>query len=304
MRNHSVDLSKAQDNLKTNGQVIVNPKYKTAIYKYEEILKELTDQDISAKDFRKDMYNKEASRFKYEIACIVMIPLLTIAAIVFYFLRFDKFVLLISILLFALIVPTYVILGLNASHFILSIDLCQDLNKYITADMNPVNNKGIGKYVSCPSKNTLFLINTAKYDLGESFNVLIKNINDTMIVEKPDIPLGPFKRDNEYFGKLQKFFSEEKNPRNDLSLSKKLYSLINTNQALESLDALSQCQFAENVINYTEEQFCYKNISTQFTNLFMYFFASLGLIMLTTGVNKLVVLLNPTLSKKKVKLKF
>jgi hypothetical protein len=150
--------------------------------------------------------------------------------------------------------------------------------------------KGIGVYVSCPSKNTQVMINTAKYELGNSFNKVIEQVNKTVLSINADevSGLGVYRRNNSHFKYLaDKVYVNETNAKNGL------YALYHTNDILQGLDALSLCQCADDSINYLEEKFCYGNVSLQFSNLIYYFIGIFGLFLLSVGLNKLIVMLNP-----------
>ena len=267
-----------------------NPDYTTNIYKYENIKNESILYSEKALFFANRSYDKESSRYSYQIACIILIPVLTIISLICFRLKKSPIVLLTSIILFALIIPALVILGLNLAYFLLSIDICKDVNKYISSHSRPSMEKGIGVYLSCPSKNTQVMINTAKYELGNSFNTVIEQVNKTILSKQLDevSGLGVFRRNNTHFKYLaDKVFVNETNVKNGL------YALYHTNDILQGLDALSLCQCADDSINYLEEQFCYGNISLQFSNLIYYFIGIFGLFLLSVGLNKLIVMLNP-----------
>jgi hypothetical protein len=264
--------------------------YTTRIYKFEEIKNETLISSSKVQDFAEISYDTESSRFSYQIACIVMIPVLTIISLLFYKFKKSPMLLLCSIILFALIIPALVILGLNLAYFLLSIDICKDVNIYISSHTKPFMNRGIGVYVSCPSKNTQVMINTAKYELGTSFNQVIQNLNQTILAKYPEeiSGLGIYKRNNTHF----KYLADTKYS-NETEISKGLNAIYYTNNILQGLDALSLCQCADDSINYIEEKFCYGNITLQFKNLIYYFIGTFGLFLLSIGLNKLIVLLNP-----------
>jgi hypothetical protein len=292
MKNITVDLKKYEELLsKLDLQTNVS-EYTNKIYKYEEIKNETYRQADKATLFADNVYDAESSRHHYEIACIVLIPFLTISALVAFKFKKSWIILISSIILFILIIPACIIIGLNLSHFLLSIDVCKDVNKYITYNMKPIAPRGIGLYASCPSKPVQVMINTAKYELGNSFSEVIEEVNSTIIKNYYGDNLGIYKRNNSHFEYLA-----TKVYINDTYVSKGLFTLVYTNEILRGLDALSQCQMAISIINYTEERFCYLNITYQFNNLFYYFIGIIGLFLLVIGINKLIVLLNPAYQK-------
>lgn len=183
-------------------------------------------------------------------------------------------------------------MGLNTSYFLGTIDFCQDVYKYVTGASKPYATRGLGFYLPCPSKPTQVNINTAMYELSLSFNGVLNEVNSTMMNNYSD-NLGIYKRNNSHFKELadQKYFN--KNDTLSLGVYKGLYALYYTNNILQSLSALTKCKTAMNSINFLDEKFCYGNITLMFNNLFYYFIGIFGLLILSIGANKLVVLLNP-----------
>jgi len=215
-----------------------------------------------------------------------------------YIFKKRELVLISSLLLFSITIPSFVILGLDTCYFLLSIDYCQEVNKYMTTKA-PISNKGLGFYHSCPSKPTQIKINTAKYEIGISFNNLIKEVNET-IIQKYDYlrsGLGVWKRNNPHFENLIKINDWEEK---DLYLANDLKLIINTNNILRNLDALSECQVARNIINYGEDHFCHNNLTYIFNNLIFLSIGIISLIILAVEMNKLMVLLNHLPKKTKV----
>jgi hypothetical protein len=194
-------------------------------------------------------------------------------------------------------IPSFIILGLDLSYFLISIDYCKDVNKYTTTNALIVD-KGLGYYISSPSKSTQFKINTAKYELSTSFNKIFDNVNQLLITDM-GIPegLGKYKRNNKHFNKL---LHSTKFVEDQIYLARGIQMLIDTNNILRGLEALGNSQAARNVINFGEDHFCHKNIGFQFSNLLFLFFGVLSVIILSIGINKLIVLLNPNTGAKRV----
>jgi hypothetical protein len=175
----------------------------------------------------------------------------------------------------------------------MSVDICKDVNKYVTTKSLPFGERGLALYLSCPNKQELINVNTAKYQFTNSFNQLLKEVNDTLISFN-GTNIGPYKRDNENFQFLTTLSFE---PDKD-NIKKGLLAMINNNEILRGLQALSSCQFALNSMNFMEEKFCYNSIEYQFDNLVLIFFAIIGLMLLAVGMNKLTILLNPKFYQK------
>jgi hypothetical protein len=223
--------------------------------------------------------------------------LITISSLIAFGFKKPTVVLLLGLLLFAMTIPSFIILGLDVSYFLLSIDYCKDINKYMTSSALIVD-RGLGYFISCPSKTAQFNINTARYELSTSFENLYKNINQLLIDEMGvKEGLGPYKRFNNRYYKL---LNDNKFPEDKVYIARGLQMLIETNDILRNLEAMGQCQAARNVINFGEDHFCHRNIGFQFSNLIFLFFGILSVIILSIGINKLTVLLNPNVTTKRV----
>jgi hypothetical protein len=158
--------------------------------------------------------------------------------------------------------------------------------------------RGLGYFISCPSKQVLFNINAAKFELNESFNYLYKNVNQLLLNEMGiENALGPYKRNN---NKYYKLLNDNKFTEDKLYIARGIQMLIETNNILRNLEVMGNCQSARNVINYGEDHFCHKNLGYQFSNLIFIFFGILSVILLSIGINKLTILLNPNISTKRV----
>lgn len=281
--------------------------YTTKIYKFGLIQNETLISSNVIQSFAQYSYDTEFTRFAYQVAGIVVTPVLTVISLIFYKFKKSPLLLLTSIILFALIIPALIVLGINLTLFLLSIDVCKDVNIYISSHTKPFMNRGIGVYVSCPSKSTQVMVNTAKYELGTSFNQIIQSVNQSILANFPEETsgLGIYRRNNTHFKYLaDSKYSNQTNQANQASqteIFQGLYAIYHTNNILQGLEALSLCQCADDSINYIEEKFCYRNITLQFNNLLYYFLGTFGLFLLSIGFNKLVVLLNPAYQRMQTK---
>lgn len=283
------NLSETQEKLKKYIENVRDAEYTTSIFNYQIIKEETESFVIKAKDFADQTIYSETSRHNFEIVCLALISALIITAIISYLKKNSTIILITSILILTLIIPTLIIEGLNASQFILSIDLCKDINKHIQAESLPTAGKGIGVYVSCPSKPVQVMINTARFEIGNSFNQLFYNVKQNM-ADKHSVDLGNLKRNNKIFTDFAETYKDNEYLFNSLN------SLILYNQILTGLEGLITCQLADDMLNYTEEKFCYRNITYEFNSMMFYFVGIFGMVILTIGVNKLIVLLSPIYS--------
>ncbi len=203
-----------------------------------------------------------------------------------FILKKDKLVVISSLLLFAMTIPSFLILGLDVSRFLVSVDYCNEINNFVVKG-SPITSKGIGYVLPCADKDTKVLINVAKYELSLSFDNIINDANFTMI-NNYTVPsgLGIWKRNNEHFESLKKDYSS------NLTMINSLDVIISTNNILKNLNALSECQVSTNIINYGEEKYCQDNLGYMFYNFSYLLIGILCLIILSVEINKLTVILN------------
>jgi hypothetical protein len=264
----------------------VTGEYTTSIYNYDEIYAETKSFGARSINFAQSTLAAENARFYIELVCIGLLPIFFILGLIGYCKGNTVVILLMSLFIFILIIPTFILEGLKTTQFISSIDICKTINNDIVTQTFPLPGKDIGYYVSCPSKQVQILINTALFQLGNSFNSLFSDVDGYMLATYSD-SLGSIRRNNQIYIDLSVKYPT------DAYLQQGLSSLIYLNQILMGLDGLISCELAQDVINYMEENFCYLNITYQFDNMMFFIGGILGLIILTIGLNKLIVLLNP-----------
>jgi hypothetical protein len=203
-----------------------------------------------------------------------------------FILKKDKLVVIASLLLFAMTIPSFVILGLDISKFLVSVDYCNEINNFVEKG-SPLTSKGIGYVLPCADKETKVLINVAKYELSLSFDNIIEDANNT-VINNYSVPsgLGVWKRNNENFEKLKYEY------KGNETLVSSLDIIISTNNILRNLNALSECQVSTNIINYGEEKVCQDNLGYMFYNFSYLLVGIICLIILSVEINKLSVILN------------
>ena len=95
--------------------------------------------------------------------------------------------------------------GLETTYTFLSIDFCSTVGNSIISGIIPSENKGLGTYLSCPSKETMRTISTAIYQYIVSFDYLYNEtdylINGSSLMYEKYV-LGTDKRDNKHFQEL------------------------------------------------------------------------------------------------------
>ena len=264
----------------------VTGEYTTSIYNYDQIYAETKSFGDRSTNFAKSTLSSENIRFYLELACLALLPIFIVLGLIGYCKGNTVVILLMSMFLFILIIPSLILEGLKTSNFINSIDFCKAINNDIITQTYPLPGKDIGYYLSCPSKPVQILVNTALFQLGNSFNSLFSDV-DSYMMDTYVVSLGSIKRNNQVYTDLSVKYPT------DTYLQEGLSSLIFLNQILLGLEGLNSCKMAQDVMNYTEENFCYLNITYQFDNIMFFLGGILGLVFLTIGLNKLIVLLTP-----------
>ena len=102
------------------------------------------------------------------ISIVAIVPILVLIALFGFFIKKEQFILPVSIILFALICPCFILIGYNMGHFLMYIDYCSEVLKYSTNDIQPIRGKGIGKYTSCVSKDNQISLASLRYELNLS----------------------------------------------------------------------------------------------------------------------------------------
>ena len=206
-------------------------------------------------------------------------------------------------LLLLLAAPVFSMAGLETTYTFLSIDFCSSIGNSIISDIVPSENKGIGTYLSCPSKETMRTISTAIYQYIVSYDNLyskteeyIKEINFFNFET-----LGEDKRNNSHFEELYeqtlnpKFpdaYTEEEKKQgqkivNIIQRNLKSFGIMNVIMAV--LLSMTSCYTAKNSINYIEEKYCHKNHAYMFRNVIFDMVSALGFIIISIGLNKLII---------------
>ena len=124
----------------------------TDVYGFSSFNEEMKQMINKTKGFANELRDTENSRFKYGLAILVIIPTLSLIALIAYFFKWNRIILVVSVCLFMIIIPNFIVMALNTSFFFLSIDICDNVNKIVTNYTIPISGEGIGYYISCPSK--------------------------------------------------------------------------------------------------------------------------------------------------------
>ena len=254
-------------------------------------------------NFNEDLYTIQKHKFRFQICSLVLFIIISIVGVAGYWLRREYIPWIASLLLLLLASPVFVIAGLETTYTFLSIDFCSSIGNSIISDIVPSENKGIGTYLSCPSKETMRTISTAIYQYIVSYDNLYSKTEE-YIKEKNFFDfetLGEDKRNNSHFEELYeqtlnpKFpddYTEEekKQGQNIVSIvQRNLKSFGIMNVIMAGLLSMTSCYTAKNSINYIEEHYCHKNHAYMFRNVIFDVVSALGFIIISIGLNKLII---------------
>ena len=254
-------------------------------------------------NFNDDLYTIQKHKFRFQISSLVLFIIISIIGVAGYWLRREYIPWVASLLLLLLAAPVFGMAGLETTYTFLSIDFCSSIGNSVISDIVPSENKGIGTYLSCPSKETMRTISTAIYQYIVSFDNLYKQTEE-YIKDRPWInieTLGEDKRNNSYFEELfektlnpdfPNTFTEEERKQeqkivNIVQRNLKSFGIINVIMA--GLLSMTSCFTAKNSINFIEEKYCHKNHAYMFRNVVFDMVSALGFIIISIGLNKLII---------------
>ena len=257
--------------------------------------------DIAKKydNFERDLYSIQKHKFRFQISTLILFIIISVVGVAGYWIRRDYIPLIASMLLLLFAAPVFVMAGLETTYTFLSIDFCSSIGNSIISGIVPSEDKGLGTYLSCPPKETLRSISTAVYEYIANFDYLwnetktIINNNDWL---KNNITLGEDKRNNTCFERL---YSKVKNItptgnntdryRNKEIVMRNFECFKVMNLVIAGLLSMTSCYTSRNSINYIEEQYCYENHGYMFRNVIFDMISALGFIIMSIGLNKLIV---------------
>lgn len=287
-------LSKIMEEINQSTFKVEGVKLVDSIFGYEKTLKNLEEINERANIYASSTNTTSKNVFNYNIANIVLVPVLTLIGLVGYFFKKDKIIFFPSVILFAFVCPALVVLGIELGYSIKMMDFCHDTVKFTTSDFTPIANESIGYYLACISKESQINISTARYELSVSFDAVYNKLNS---IQAPlNDPLPTDARNN----KLLIAYSQGKSDDvvNGINL------LTKYNQIFQTFDDESTCKYRKDDLNYAEVNICWKNIDNLFSMIKYFFFAIIFLIPLSIGINRMIVLVNPELDKNNVSSKF
>jgi len=274
-------------NISIYGESLINESHKILSEKYS--------------DFDRDLYEIQKHKFRFQVSSLVLFIIISLIGISGYWLRREYIPWIASLLLLILASPVFAMAGLETTYTFLSIDFCASIGNSVISGIVPSENKGIGTYFSCPSKETMRTISTAMYQYIVNYDYLY-NETDFWLSNKTwlnHLSLGADKRNNEYFDELyakvndinnEDIYDKQDNDEYVKQLIlRNLKSFKYFNNVMAGLLSMTSCYTAKNSINYIEEQYCYKNHAYMFRNVIYDTISAIGFIIISIGLNKLII---------------
>ena len=277
-------------NVSLYGESLIKESHKILIEKME--------------NFNKNLYKIQKHKFRFQVASLILFLIISLVGIAGYWVRREYIPWIASLLLLILAAPVFGMAGLETTYTFLSIDFCSSIGNSIISGIIPSENK--------PSKETMRTISTAIYQYVVTYDYLF-NKTDYYAKERTwlriEEGLGEDKRNNTYFKQLYDIVSgidkidiDENDKKGDedqiLELVKRnLKSFGVMNVLMAGLLSMTSCYTAKNSINYIEEKYCYKNHAYMFRNVIFDTIAAIGFIVISVGLNKLIITMRSHFAK-------
>ena len=296
------------NNIISKNELVYNgKKLRNYINNIDLIIEENNKVISKLKSFENEINKRQTPKFVFQIIYFIFYILVSIAGGAGYFLRKEYFPLMASLFLLCISIPFLYIIGKEYSYLFLSIDFCSNISNYASYRIAPKEDYGLGKYLSCTSKDSLIKISTDNYEIGMTFNAVFENMTNNINRLPESIRVGniSFKRD---MNSLKIINENYKNSSVILDNGTDVTELFNDigeqagilmglNYILGSLNYLVVCASAKSNINYIEEHYCYKNHKYIGYSVLFEFLGTIGVIFLTIGLNKLTLLIKKHYSK-------
>jgi flagellar biogenesis protein FliO len=309
-------LRKVLDETLMNQQVLAgifknDKKVNTTIYGLNLIESDTNVLEQKLQSFYDDLYAIQKHKFRFQVSALILFLLISLIGVAGYWVRREYIPWIASVLLILLSAPVFIMAGLETTYTFLSIDFCSSVGNSVISGIIPSENRGLGMYLSCPSKQTMRTISTAIYQFIVNFDDLYNQtdylINGSALM-KDKYALGLDKRNNSHFKRLYDSISKdyyidnEDETKAEYTKSKEtvllnLSSFAIFNYVLAGLLSMTSCMTAKNSINFIEEQYCFKNHAYMFRNVVFDVLSAVGFIIMAVGLNKLIITMRSHLSR-------
>ncbi len=289
--------------LKENFQGLIetDKNVNTSLYG-ESLIRE--DHEILKKKYQSfidDVDGIQKHKFRFQICSLILFLLISLIGVGTFWIRRDYIQWITSVILLLLAAPVFIMAGLETTYTFLSIDFCSNIGSSIISGIIPSENKGIGTYLSCPSKDTMRTISTAIYQYIVDFDYLFNETDyliNGSVYDREDFYLGKDKRNNTHFELLYDRISgeeiesaseSEKEAKTTILRNLKIFGLLNV--LLAGLLSMTSCYTSKNIINFIEEKYCYVNHGYMFRNVIFDMCSAIGFIVISVGLNKLIIVM-------------
>ena len=255
------------------------------------------------KSFVDDVDSIQKHKFRFQVCSLILFILISLFGIAGFWIRREYIPWIASIILLLLAAPVFIMAGLETTYTFLSIDFCSTIGNSIISGITPTEDKGLGTYLSCPSKDTMKTISTAIYQYIVDFNYLFNEtdilINSTGVLDNEEYYLGLDKRNNTHFELLAQKIPKVDGVAKNITetIVKNLEVLGYMNVLLAGLLSMTSCYTAKNSINYIEEKYCYVNHGYMFRNVIFDMLGAIGFLVIAVGLNKLMIVMRSHYSR-------
>lgn len=277
-------LKSFEENYKGNANVT------TTLYDGDNIKKDHKLLVQKLENFSDDLGSRQKHKFRYQVCVYIIFILLSVVGLLGYYVRRAYLPWTAHILLLLFGASVFIIAGIETSNLFLSVEFCASIGNTIVSDFFPNENKGIGTYFSCPSKDTMRGISTAVYQMVQSFNYIYENVgNNSEVLEEYSMVLGTQKRNQTHFNTLLKNLkSSSMDDKYKKEYMKQIGSLMTLNNLMAGLLTMNGCRAAKNIIYYIEENYCYSNQYYIAGNIIAGWVSAFGFILVAIGLNKFI----------------
>ncbi len=254
--------------------------------------------------FVEDVDGIQKHKFRFQVCSLILFLLISLIGIGGFWIRKEYIPWIASIILLLLAAPVFIMAGLETTYTFLSIDFCSNIGSSVISGIIPTEDKGLGTYLSCPSKDTMKTISTAIYQYIVDFDYLFNEtdvlINSSSSLDQEEYKIGLDKRNNTHFELLSEKIPKvmdgsEKNVTEAIVKNLEVLGLMNV--LLAGLLSMTSCYTAKNSINYIEEKYCYVNHGYMFRNVIFDMLSAIGFIVISVGLNKLIIVMRSHYSR-------
>ena len=250
-------------------------------------------------NFSKHISGGENVKYYFQITSLVLFLAIPCFGIYGYWIKRSIIPWISSIIVLLIPAPIFLFSGIEIAHLMLSLNFCGSIGTSVISGLTPSNDVRLGMYFSCLPKEMIKRISIEMYEYLEDFDIIYNNVREEMgELNKKDLTkekLGTDKRNNTGFQRLIEYLEKNDIGRsqedldNISDINKKLKMLISLNRIIAGLLSMASCVPAKKSINYIDEFYCPENHGYMFRNVILYMISTIGFIITSAGLNKLIV---------------